>query len=92
MTAADIYGPWVAPDWDSGLIERVRRWWSIPITDLPDAALALFLRQRLAVKPVLAEARRRLTEGVPDGSELYDGELEAAVSDAARYAEKGLKQ
>ncbi len=87
MTAADLHGPWVDPAWDSGLVKRVQRWWSVPITDLPDTALALFLRQRIAVEPVLAEARRRLSEAMPDDSELYDGELEAAVSDAARHVE-----
>ena len=87
MTAVDVHGPWVDPEWDSGQGERVRRWWSVPINDLPDAVLALFLRQRIAVKPVLAEAHRRLTEGVRDDSELYNGELETAVSDVARHVE-----
>jgi hypothetical protein len=89
VTAADIYGPWVDPDWQSGLVEGVRRFWSVPIADLPDAGLALFLRQRLAVEPVLAEARRRLAVGRPDDSELYDGELAVAVADATRQAEPG---
>ena len=83
MTAADIHGPWVDPGWESGLIERVRRWWSVPVAELPDAALALFLRQRIAVGPVMAEARQRLASGSPDDSEKYDGELEAAVASAA---------
>jgi hypothetical protein len=79
VTAAEIHGPWVDPGWDSSLIDRVRRHWSVPIADLSDAVLALFLRQRIAVAPVLAEARRRLCSGRPDDSELYDGELAAAV-------------
>ena len=87
MTAADIHGPWVDPGWESGLIELVRRWWSVPIADLPDAGLALFLRQRIAVGPVLAEARRRLASGVADDSEKYDGELEAAAAAAGRGRE-----
>jgi hypothetical protein len=82
VTAADLHGPWVDPGWGSGLIDRVRRYWSVPISDLPDAALALFLRQSIAVVPVLAEARRRLASGRPDDSELYDGELAAAVEAA----------
>jgi hypothetical protein len=79
MRAADIHGSWADPGRQSALIERVRQYWYIPIADLPDAALALFLRQRIAVGPVLAEARRRLDAGRSDDSELYDGELAAAV-------------
>jgi hypothetical protein len=70
MTAADVHGPWVDPGCQSGVVERVRRWWSVPIADLPDAGLALFLRQGIAVGPALAEARRRLVAGVLDDSEL----------------------
>jgi hypothetical protein len=81
VTAAEIHGPLVDTCWDSSLIDRVRRYWSVPIAELPDAALALFLRQRIAVAPVLAEARRRLASGPPDDSELYDGELAAAVGE-----------
>ncbi len=89
MTAADICGPWIDPDWQSGLIERVRDFWSVPIAELPDAGLALFLRQRIAVEPVLVEARRRLALGQPDDSELYDGELANAVAGATKAAEPG---
>jgi hypothetical protein len=78
-SAADIYGPWVEPDWDSGLIVRVRKWWHVPVPDLPDAALALFLRQEIAVDAFLDEASRRLNEGQSDDSELYEGELARAV-------------
>jgi hypothetical protein len=82
VTAADIHGSWVDPGWDSALIDRVRRFWSVPISELPDAALALFLRQSIAVVPVLAEARRRLACVRSDDSESYDGELAAAVEAA----------
>ena len=78
MTAAEIHGPWVDPGWDSGLIDQVRRHWSVPIADLPDVVLALYIRQRIAVAPVLAEAYRLLSSR-PDDSEQYDGELAAAV-------------
>ncbi|QJW98641.1 hypothetical protein [Frigoriglobus tundricola] len=58
----------------------MRDLWSVPVAELPDAGLALFLRQRIAVEPVLAEARRRLVLGQPDDSEFYDGELAVAVA------------
>jgi hypothetical protein len=78
-SVAAIYGPWVETDWESGLVARVRRWWDTPIPDLPDAALALFLRQDIGIADVLSEANMRLARGQPDGSEMYDGELAEAV-------------
>jgi hypothetical protein len=84
VTAADIHGPWVDPNWESGLVARVRKFWDVPIADLPDAALALFLRQQIAVEPTMQEAQRRLAAGQPDGSEIYDGELAAAVEERKR--------
>jgi hypothetical protein len=87
VTAADIEGAWVDPDWQSGLVDRLREFWRVPIAELPDAGLALFLRQRVAVGPVLAEAHRRLALGRPDDSELYDGELADAVEAEQRDAE-----
>jgi hypothetical protein len=84
VTVADVDGPWVEPDWDSSLIDRLRKFWHVPIVELPDAGLALFLRQQIAVVPILQEARRRLAAGRPDDSEKYDGELAAAVEEAER--------
>jgi hypothetical protein len=79
MTAAEIHGPWVESNWHSGLIERVRQWWNVPISQLPDAALALFIRQEIALEAVVAEARNRLARGQPDNSELFEGELADSV-------------
>jgi hypothetical protein len=81
VTAADIHGPWVDPKWESGLVARVRKYWDVPIPELPDAALAVFLRQQIAVEPTMEEAQRRLAAGQTDQSEIYDGELAAAVED-----------
>jgi hypothetical protein len=82
VTAADLHGPWSDSGWESGLIDRIRQYWSIPIADLPAAALALFIRQRIAAGPVVAEARRRLATDQMDDSELYDGKLASAVEAA----------
>ncbi len=82
MTAAEIHGPLIDPDWASGLIDRVRRHWPVPIADLADVAPALFLRRRIAYAPVLAEACCCLCSGLSDESELNDGELAAAVEKA----------
>ena len=82
LSAAAIDGSWVESDWESGLVDRVRRWSDTPIPALPDAALALLLRQRIAVDAVLREAQRRLAGGRSDDSELYTGELAETVRDA----------
>jgi hypothetical protein len=87
-SAADIHGPWVDPGFDSGLVERVRRSWTTPIGDLTNGTLATFLRQRLATEAVVREARKRLDAGYDDDSELYDGELAAALQDVRDHPER----
>jgi hypothetical protein len=83
---ADILGPWVEPDWDSGLIDRCRRAWSRPLRDLSREELATLLRQRIAVEHVLPIARQRVESGLDDDTEIYDGELEAAIEYASHAA------
>jgi len=78
-SAADILGLWVDPDFESGLIERCRQYWTTPIVQLPNQMLATFLRQGIAVAFVAPEARRRIESGVHDDSELYDDELANAL-------------
>jgi hypothetical protein len=86
ISIADLIGPWVDPDWDSGLIDRCRKAWSKPLRDLSNEELATFLRQRVAVEHVLPIAKKRLQDSVDDDTEVYDGELEAAIE----YASKGI--
>lgn len=81
-SVADIVGPWIDPDWDSGLIERCRQSWSTPISELSNEMLATFLRQQIAVDVILEEATKRLTASFDDDSELSEGELAAAVAEA----------
>ena len=76
---ADVVGPWADSDFESGLIGRCRRYWSVPVIELPNEMLATFLRQRIALQLVVPEARKRLEAGTDDGSEFYDGELEEAL-------------
>ena len=76
---ADIDGPWVEPDWDSGLIDRLRRSWNIPICELSNEMLATFLRQDIATDWILEEAIKRLNAGFDDDSEMYEGELAEKV-------------
>ncbi|HVU87866.1 MAG TPA: hypothetical protein VHD36_11135 [Pirellulales bacterium] len=81
-SAADIHGPWQDPGFDSGLIQRVRANWTVPIQELTNHLLATFLRQRIAIHLAVAEARKRLDAKTVDGSELYDEELFVALKDA----------
>jgi hypothetical protein len=83
QSLADLLGPWIDPDCDSGLIERVRRSWSVPIPELSNEMLATFLRQEIATEVIVPEARRRLEAGINDSSELYEGELAAAYQNAS---------
>jgi hypothetical protein len=83
ISVADILGPWVEPDWDSGLIDRCRRAWSRPIRDLSREELAALLRQRIAVEHVLPVARHKVQSGVDDNTEMYEGELEVAIEYAS---------
>ena len=79
---ADVEGPWVNPDIESSLIDRCRRNWSVPVAKISNYALATFIRQRIALRLVVPEAKRRLASGYTDGTELYEEELAVAVSEA----------
>jgi hypothetical protein len=76
---ADLLGPWAEPDWDSGLIDRCRRAWNKPLGDLSREELATLLRQRIAVEHLLPIAKDKLKSGIDDHTEMYEGELEAAI-------------
>lgn len=82
---AHILGPWVEPDWDSGLIARCREAWGKPLRDLSREELATLLRQRFAVEHLLPVARRKLQE-TDDDTEMFDGELAEAIEYASRAA------
>ena len=86
ISIADLLGPWVEPDWDSGLIDRCRQAWSKPLRELTREELATLLRQRIAVEHVLPIARLRVQSGADDETEMYDGELEEAIEYANRAA------
>jgi hypothetical protein len=86
ISVADILGPWVEPDWDSGLIARCRQAWNKPLRDLSREELATLLRQRYAVEHLLPIAKKRLEDGSDDNTEMFDGELQEAIE----YASKAL--
>ena len=82
---ADILGPWVEPNWESGLIDRCRQAWSKPLRDLSREELATLLRQRFAVEHLLPVARKKLQEA-DDYTEMFDGELAEAIEFASGTA------
>ena len=79
---ADIEGPWIEPELNSGLIRRCRDNWSKPVSEVTNHVLATFIRQKLGLSIVISEAKKRLKSNYVDGTELYDEELEVAVNEA----------
>jgi hypothetical protein len=85
VSVADLVGPWVDPNSESGLVDRCRKAWSKPLRDLSNEELATFLRQRIAVEHILPIAKKRVEENVDDDTEMYTGE-KAAIE----YASKNI--
>ena len=85
QSVANILGPWADPNFESGLIERLRNAWDKPIRDLTNSELATFLRQNIATEQILPIAQGRLTSGVVDDTEIFDGELDEAVDRARSH-------
>jgi hypothetical protein len=86
ISVAQILGPWVEPDWDSGLIARCREAWNKPLRNLSREELATLLRQRFAVEQLLPVAKKRLEDGIDDDTEMFDEELQEAIE----YASKAI--
>jgi hypothetical protein len=78
-TIADVEGPWVDPDFESGLIERCKRGWNTPVADLTNELLATYLRQKIALSLTVPEAEKRLASKFVDDTELYEEELGDAL-------------
>jgi len=77
---ADVEGPWVNPNFESGLIERCKSGWNMPVVDLSNELLATYLRQKIALSLVVPEAERRLATNFIDDTELPDDELKNALA------------
>ena len=83
LSVADILGPWVEPDWDSSLIDWCRRAWNKPLKELSREEMATLLRHRIAVEHILPIAEQRLQQAADDDTEMYEGELAAAIEYAS---------
>ena len=87
QSIADVLGPWhETNDFNSGLIERCRRAWTKPAKHLTNQELATLLRQKIAVDHLLPFARQRVSGGIDDDTELYEGELARAIERATSVA------
>jgi hypothetical protein len=87
---ADILGPWVDSDWDSGLIDRCKRAWNKPLTDLTNEELATLLRQNIATEGILPIADDRIRTAFDDNTEIYDGELVEAANARRKSSEQRI--
>jgi hypothetical protein len=83
-SVADILGPWVDPNFESGLIQRCRAAWNKPLDELTNEEMATFLRQEIAVDEIFPLAASRVENGYDDDSEMYDGELEEKINEIKR--------
>ncbi|MFZ6720514.1 hypothetical protein [Undibacterium sp. Ji49W] len=79
-SVADVAGPWVDPEFNSSQIQRCRKNWAAPVSEISNYALSTFIRQSIALSLVIPEAKRRLAAGFTDGTELYDEELANALA------------
>ncbi|WP_136221872.1 hypothetical protein [Massilia sp. Mn16-1_5] len=80
-SVGDIEGPWIEPEFDSNLIRRCRENWAVSIGQVANGVLATFIRQRVGLSIVVPEAKCRIEARYDDDSEMYDGELAAALAD-----------
>ncbi|MGC4004260.1 MAG: hypothetical protein QM811_14545 [Pirellulales bacterium] len=86
---ADLEGPWLETDFNSGLIERCKRGWYTPIKELSNELLATYLRQEVALELILPEARIRIESGFIDETESYEDELRNAFDSASKSLKLG---
>jgi hypothetical protein len=76
---ADLLGPWIDPNFQSGLILRCKEAWNKPLEELSNLELATFLDQNIGVDYVLPIAKDRMARKVEDHTEFYKGHLNASV-------------
>ena len=83
-SVADLIGPWVDSEFESGLILRCKAAWNKPLRDLTNKELATFLQQRIATIHLLPIARNRIENKVDDDTEFYEGELKETIEVVTR--------
>ncbi len=78
---AEIEGPWEEPNFESGLIDRLRAAWSKPTEYLTNHEVAACLRQKIAIDHLLPLAKKRIGDGFDDDTEGHDTELADAIEE-----------
>jgi hypothetical protein len=78
-SAADLLGPWVDPNWESGLVLRCKAAWDKPLEELTNLELATFLDQTICPEHVLPIAQNRIERKIDDETEWYEGHLKASI-------------
>lgn len=79
LSLEEIEGVWGEPDFKSGLILRCHAARKKPIRKLSDLEIATLLNQDIGVEHILPEAKKRISTGKPDDTELFEGQLSEAV-------------
>ena len=82
ISIADLVGPWTESDFDSSLITRCRSAWHKPLHNLTNRELSALLVQRIAVEHLLPIAEQRVADGIEDGTEIDDDDLQYAIAHA----------
>jgi len=78
-SVADLLGPWVDPDWESGLVLRCKAAWNKPLKELTNLELATFLDEGICVEHVLPIAQKRVKLKKDDDTEYYEGHLSGSI-------------
>lgn len=81
LSVGAVMGPWQG-DSPTGLMQRCRDYWEVPLCDLPDIMVATFLHQNIAVPQMCEEAELRLKHKEPDDTEYFEGQLSEALLSA----------
>jgi len=78
-----VMGPWQG-EAASGLMQRCRDYWEMPLCHLPDLMVATFLNQEIAESQMCEEAEFRLKNRERDDTEYFDGQLLEALASARK--------
>jgi hypothetical protein len=85
ISVEKIVGRWTGST-DTGLMQRCREAWHMPLKELSDLMVATLLNQKIAVPRILIEAEYRLANTDRDDSELFENQLQEAVTRAKTSA------
>ncbi|KZN39305.1 hypothetical protein N480_00320 [Pseudoalteromonas luteoviolacea S2607] len=77
----DIVGL-LSGDHSSGLVQRCKESWEIPIPELTDLMVATYINQNIARSEMIEEAEKRIEAGQDDDTLMYDEQLMEAVNRA----------